>query len=275
MDRRWIALATAVGVGVLLAVLAVSWARSPRPGTDGSHEADLAALRAELAAERDARLGLAAEVEMLRQLLVDLGAGSRFDTSPLPQTAARSGEEPKAPSPSDTKEGDQAWFDAKGLAAQGVPADDVDRLEQLFEQSELDVLYLRDQATREGWADSPRFMQALYELRNGLRQKVGDPTFDCLLYASQRPNRVVVRSLLATGPAARAGMHAGDAIVRYDDSTIFRANELQRGTSQGEAGRPVSVEVVSADGRSRQLSIPSGPLGVSLGEERRPPRTCR
>jgi S1-C subfamily serine protease len=118
-------------------------------------------------------------------------------------------------------------------------------------------------------------MQALYELRNGLRQKVGDPTFDCLLYASQRPNRVVVRSLLASGPAARAGMRAGDAIVSYDESRIFRANELQRGTSQGEAGRPVAVEIVSSDGRSRQLMIPSGPLGVSLGEERRPPRTCR
>ena len=107
----------------------------------------------------------------------------------------------------------------------------------MFEESELAVLYLRDQATREGWAGTPRFMQSLYELRSGLREKLGDESFDWLLYATQRNNRVAARSVLATGPAAHAGLRSGDLILRYDGRTIFRGGELQRATTQGEAGR--------------------------------------
>ena len=74
--------------------------------------------------------------------------------------------------------------------------------------------------------------------------------------------------MLATGPAARAGLQPNDLILRYDGRTIFRAGELQRATSQGETGRPVPMDVLSPDGRERRLTVPSGPLGIQLNPTR-------
>jgi len=294
MHRRWIAIGAAAGAAALSAALWV-WLTRPSDSdapalettaatrASGSLEEQLAALREQLAAEKDARLGLAGEVEMLRQLFAEYGGGARFDTPPAGSaaTAATAGQATAADpararsqaGPADASE--KPWFDAQGLLAHGLSAPDVARLESVFEASELEVLYLRDQAMREGWAGTGRFMQSLYELRSGLREKVGDESFDWLLYATQRNNRVVARSVLSTGPAAHAGLRTGDLILRYDGRTIFRGSELQRATGQGEAGRMVPMDVQSNDGTERRLMVPSGPLGIQLVEERHPPQTSR
>ena len=85
---------------------------------------------------------------------------------------------------------------------------------------------------------------------------------------------MAARSVLSTGPAARAGLRPDDLILRYDGRTIFRAGELQHLTSQGEKDRPVPIDVLSPDGRERRLTVPSGPLGVQLDPTRRPPPAC-
>jgi len=179
------------------------------------------------------------------------------------------------PEGASAKAGERLWFDEPALLGHGVSAQEAARLESLFEESELQVLYLRDRATREGWAGTPRFLEEMYALRSGLRENVGDETFDWLLYATQRVNRVAVRSLLSTGPAAQAGIRAGDLIVRYDGRAIFKGRELQQATTQGEAGRMVPVEVISEGGQLRRLTVPSGPLGIQLAEERHPPQSSR
>ncbi len=275
MNLRWISMSAAALVAALAGGLWIWTTRSagPPPATgpvaaapDTSVEARLAALQKELAAERDARLGLEAQVEMLRLMLEDFAGGARPQAPP--GVAARAQETPE-------NVGERLWFDAPALVQNGVSSQEVTRLQSLFEESELEVLYLRDRAAREGWAGTPRFLQELHETRAGLRADVGDETFDWLLYASQRSNRVVVRSLLSTGPAAQAGIRAGELILRYDGRTIFRWGELQHATMQGEAGRRVIVDVMSDDGQVRTVTVPSGPLGVQLGAARRPPQRSR
>lgn len=244
-----------------------------------SVEARVAALQQDLAAERDARLGLEAEVEMLRLLLDDYAGGPRPE--PPPAAAAPSPAAPLAegalqnPPEEAAKPGERLWFDKPALLATGLPEPEVTRLERLFEESELQLLYLRDRATREGWAGTPRFLQEMHDLRTGLRESVGDETYDWLLYATQRTNRVAVRSALSTGPAAQAGIRTGDLILRYDGRTIFKWGELQQATMQGEPGRSVPVEVMSEDGQVRRLTVPSGPLGIQLGAVKQPPQSSR
>lgn len=288
MRVRWISIGAATAVVALGAGLWI-WttrpSRSPAASTEplaasplGTLESQVAALREELSFERDARLGLEAEVEMLRLLLEDYGGATRLESpqgaaealAGSPETAAQEQPEGAAANP-----GEKLWFDAPALLEQGYAAQDAARLESLFEESELQLLYLRDQATREGWAGTPRFLQAMHEQRSGLRTSVGDETFDWLLYATQRANRVAVRAVLSTGPAAHAGVRTGDLILRYDGRTIFRGRELQQATMQGEAGRSVPIEVMSKGGQVRHLTVPSGPLGIQLAEERHPPQSGR
>ena len=84
-----------------------------------------------------------------------------------------------------------------------------------------------------------------------------------------------MRELLSNGAAAQAGVQAGDLILSYDGRTIFRGGELQHATRQGEAGRPVPIDKMSPDGEVRRVMVPSGPLGILLGEQRLPPQTGR
>jgi len=290
MNLRWIFIGAAAVVAGLWGGL---WFWTTRPlhfptsaiepvaaASARSVEARVAALQEELAAERDARLGLEAEVEMLRLLLEDYSGGTGLE--PPPGAAAPSAGSPvlegalqDRPEGASAKPGERLWFDKPALLATGLSEPEVARLESLFEESELQVLYLRDRATREGWAGTPRFLQEVFELRAGLRANVGDETFDWLLYATQRANRVAVRSVLSTGPAAQAGIRTGDLILRYDGKTIFKWGELQQATMQGEAGRSVPVEVMSEDGQVRRLTVPSGPLGIQLGAVLQPPQSSR
>lgn len=285
MNRRWISIGAAA---VALSGGLWIWATRPAPFAAPAKEpvsaapadpvaAEMAALREELAAERDARLGLEAEVEMLRLLLDDFADGAQL--RPPSGAATPPARDPTAmqsrPVQPVADAAGRLWFDAPALLEHGVSEQETARLQSLFEESELQVLYLRDQATREGWAGTRRFMQAMYDLRSGLRESVGDETFDWLLYATHRENRVAVRNVLSTGPAARSGIQAGDLILRYDDRAIFKGRELQRATSQGEAGRRVPVDVLSEDGRVRRLMVPSGPLGIQFTEERHPPASSR
>jgi hypothetical protein len=237
----------------------------------GSLEARLAALEKELSAERDARLGLESEVEMLRLLLQEsAGAPARPIPGAVGAEPAPTGEtdaDAEVTAAAAPNLGQDLWFDAPALAKANLPPHEVERLKRVFEESELEVLQLRDRATREGWAGTPRFLQELYQTRSGLRADVGDETFDWLLYATGRPNRVVARSLLSNGAAAQAGVQAGDIILSYDGRTIFKWGELQHATRQGKAGRPVLMEVMTQGGERRRVTVPSGPLGIQLGQD--------
>jgi hypothetical protein len=300
MQLRGLVVAFAAGA---LAVAAGLWAWSLRPlepgasgappavaAAGGSLEAQIEALRAELAAERDARLGLSAEVEMLRVLLEDGAAGPSLAAPAAPAAAAgasaaaeaggAAGETAAAASPEArpgfaADEIDRSWFDAEGLLESGVSAADVARLQTFFEESALESLELRDRATREGWVESPRFVQATVAQRMATRSQLGDEAFDQFLYATHRTNRVRARSVLPNGAAARAGLRPGDVILRYDGKSVFGARELQGATTQGEAGRTVTLDVLTGNGVVRRLSLPSGPLGVQLAEERLRPQTNR
>ena len=148
----------------------------------------------------------------------------------------------------------------------GFDPDRAEYVKQIQDDLALQRLYLRDQAEREGWLRSPRYrdaMQAIAQREEGLQQELGQDDYDRYLYAVGRPNRVLVGDVLANGPAQRAGIQIGDAILSYGGERIFEANSLVNATRDGTAGMSTAVEI-ERDGDTQLVYVPRGPLGINL-----------
>src|SRR5512134_191352 len=224
---------------------------------------ELAMLREALAEERAERQALELEVERLREELDQLAWSDAPPGAGGPVQAPAAGE-------ADASGEERPWFDADGLLGHGVQPAEVERLREAFDDSELALLELENQAQREGWYGEPRFRQELRDLRLALRADLGDDRFDLLLYATGRQNRVVVTDLLQGSAAARAGLQPGDEILSYADKRTFRAMELKQATTEGTPGERVALEVLREGSRIR-IWVPRGPLGIRMQQTRRPP----
>jgi len=216
-------------------------------------EDQLARLESDLLA-----LHLAAEVVSEAEVAPYLGAGEGG--------AGGAAEPPVDPDAAEDSAPGQAWFDAARLDASGMPERDVEDLRRLFEEVELERLYVQNQATRESW-DRRRLAEeltALGERTRSVRETYGDETYDWFLYAADRTNRVRVESVLGGSAADEAGLRAGDVILSYDGSRIFKPGSLVRGTLQGRLGDRVEV-IVQRGGSTHTVNVPVGPLGIRLG----------
>ena len=71
------------------------------------------------------------------------------------------------------------------------------------DEAAMAQLYLRDQAEREGWIRTPRYFEALQEIRSDLesiRDEMDDEAYARYLYAVGRPNQVTVQRVLFDPP---------------------------------------------------------------------------
>jgi hypothetical protein len=159
----------------------------------------------------------------------------------------------------------QGWFDQQALLDSGMDGSLVSELKSTFERLEMERLYLRDQAAREGW-DRERIrneMQLLESTEDDLRERLGESAYDAYLYASGQTNRVAVSSVLESAQAGQAGIKPGDHIIRYDSQPIYNWRELRSATTSGNIGDSVEVEV-DRDGETLQFYLMRGPLGIRM-----------
>jgi hypothetical protein len=265
-----VAVAVVAGLG-LLAAWGWAWSlRSEAPAESAAEQdAQIETLRAALEAERERSHELAAQVQWLRLQLEELARSETPERStgdaPPSQVEPELEEEPGKPD-------GELWFDSSLLLAGGVPSDEVERLREIFDASEMAVIDLRHQAMREGWLRSGRYMKELRDLRAGLREEIGDERFDLLLYATGRNNRVLITDVLGDSPGERAGFQPGDVVLSYDGTRIFKTTGLQRATTQGRLGDRVAVEVLRG-GELVRIYPARGPIGVKLKPARLMPET--
>lgn len=165
------------------------------------------------------------------------------------------------------------WIDDRVLRDAGFGDSELDALDELYESTELERLFVRDQAKREGWLRSQRYRQRMRELNSrydALRFEYGEDRFDWILFATGRPNRIRVDRVLRDSAAAEIGLEVGDLILRYDDERVFDTPSLQQATGEGRAGETVALDVDRGGERVR-LYLPRGPLGIVLGAARKKP----
>ena len=195
---------------------------------------------------------LHARIQSLEETVAKKPSATRVERSHGKVTATRD----KSPAPT----GEAA------LVAAGIDSQTASWIQQQLDQHEMEKLYLKNTALREGWMNTKRYRRELREINgrfDALREDVGDDNFDRLLYAVGRRNRVKVRSTMRGSPAQQYGLNSGDTIMRYDGKHVFSAAELKRMTSQGDTESITSIEVVR-NGSPMILYLPGGPLGIKL-----------
>jgi len=156
------------------------------------------------------------------------------------------------------------------LLAMGIDNETANRIQRLAENKEMEQLYLRNTAIREGWFGTEQYFEKSRVLdlsSNIYRQELGDEKYDQFLYSTNRTNRITIQSVLSESPAENAGLQAGDYILSYDNQRVFNWSELTALTANGEAGEDVAIEI-QRDGQVFQYLIARGPLGIRLSSER-------
>jgi hypothetical protein len=286
MRATLISLTLAVAIGVIIGLLLQPPAAGPRASSDSGQapaaklsdqqtsgdDSDanpatgptptLAELARQLHQESAARQALQREVKSLRQQLARLAPAT---DSPVGDNAGDNAGAAGSQAAGDSGDG-SSWFNQQALIDAGMEQDAAEQLKARFEKVELEKLYLRDRAVREGWAGGRRFRNALEKIEaqtEGLKDELDEKTYAAYLYAAGQPNRVAVQSVLDGSAASSAGLQPGDQILQYADQRIYNWRDLRQATTEGDINNSVAVKVLR-DGTTLELYVQRGPLGIRM-----------
>jgi predicted metalloprotease with PDZ domain len=157
--------------------------------------------------------------------------------------------------------------------AAGLEPQQAKTIMQFLDDIEMERLYLHDQATREGWLETPRYRQEniiLNEREEELRLELGDADYDRYLYGTGQPNRVIIQSVIEGSPAQEAGIQSQDIVYSYAGNRLYDIRDLITATTEGIANESVLLEIVR-DGNIYEFYLPRGPLGVRVTSESHKP----
>jgi hypothetical protein len=256
------------------AVLSACGAEAP-PAPLAAPSEDPLALRAALEAERARTAELEAQVAWLQERIEELAAAALpAVSSPDPAVPDAGSAEAEPPADAPPAAASQTpWFRGERLAELGAPADEVERLEATAGRALMESIELSHRATREGWFRSQRYWTEVARQDEALRGEIGDADFDLILWATGRPNRVVIADLLPDAPGRRAGLQPGDVVVRYGETAIYRGDDLRVAAAAGNPRDWVEVEVLR-NGERVRVDLPRGPIGARLNPVRVRPETA-
>ena len=158
------------------------------------------------------------------------------------------------------------WINTQALLDAGLDEYQANKIRDVYENVEMERLYLRDKAIREGWVGDERYRQEREQLDarlDSLRDELSDKEYDAYLFATGRPNRVIIESTLSTSPARDAGIKTGDNVIRYNNIRVYTWADLRDATTQCTTESMVEVEL-ERNGQRQRVFVPCGPLGVRL-----------
>jgi hypothetical protein len=230
--------------------------------------ADYFALERKLAEERVLRAALEAKLERtLADRSVSVAVAPPADRSRAVVVRGEHDSIPKPQAPVDRhakqEKRTEEWFNRAALVESGLSSSEIEEIEARWEEYEMEKLYLTDEATRGGTAQSKQFYEQLAEINRQIREDLGNDSYDAFLFATGKHNRVVLKQVITNSPAGYAGLRAGDVVVRYGGERVFHPIDFKNATSLGDSGAATSLDVWR-DGEILQFSVGRGPLGVQL-----------
>lgn len=224
----------------------------------------IAALETQLAEERARRIDLARQIDEVYEQLASVGGAADPATADTAgATAHGSVDEETVREAVDYGKSQME----RALISAGLDESLAAEIKRRGDEVAMTEMYLRDQATREGWIDTPRFdeeMEALAAERTDLRDELGDDAYDRYLFAMGQRNRVIVNDVMINSAAEEVGLQQGDLIIRYGEQRVFFPEDLVSQTHTGDIGEPVLVRVIRQQ-EPVEIEVPRGPLGVRVG----------
>lgn len=268
MNRTLALLSLALGIGIAVGALLVT--RPDQAGSGPVGPRDTAAPAA--AVERIAALEAALDEEAARRRafearLAALEAGAGIQPVDGAQAAGEApGEEERRslrddPRPRDFAEMARAFADQRVamLVESGFGEDEARRILRL--ESEAQFASLRREWEMQ-YGDAANASGGFQTAESIMRAQLGDDAYARYLAAQGMPTDIPVLQVHEGSPAATAGLQPGDHIVSYDGQRIFNVMELREMTMQTRPGETVVVEI-DRDGTRMQLTLPSGPIGIT------------
>jgi C-terminal processing protease CtpA/Prc len=230
-----------------------------------NQDSTLTGLQQRLDQAEQERERLTTRVDALETLIGELGMVQPSGTG-TPETATEEATESAAPA--------QTFrTSVEALIAAGIPADQASWIQARLDEYDLQQLYLKDRASREGWLKTARYNKERREYLTAyqeLRPEIGDAAYDRMLFTLGRANRVVVRDTMQNSPGEQYGLRANDRIIEYDGQRVFTSQELNALVAEGNAGESVLVRV-NRDDQPLDFYLPRGPIGVRLAASREAP----
>lgn len=229
----------------------------------GVSEARLQALEDAFAAEVDQRVALEAHVGELSAQLEALG--QRPARGPGARENGNTGVDPavvedrirvrREAAAATPEERQRLAIDR--LIAAGFAPDRAEWINRRIQELRMQAMQAQYEAKRDGRPPPPDNLEA-----TALRTELGDQDYERFLSAQGRSTSVNVMGVLASSPAERAGLQAGDEIVSYNGKRVFDAQELNELTLGGTSGTSSVVVDVRRNGQNMQIVLPPGPIGI-------------
>ncbi len=227
----------------------------------GLSEARIEALEDAFAAEVDQRVALEARVAELSAELEALGEkpvrgpGARENASAgLDPTIVEQRARVRREAQATPEERQRLAIDR--LIAAGFAPDRAEWINRRTQELRMQAMQAEYEARREGRPPPTADLEA-----TTLRAELGEQDYERFLTSQGRSTSVNIMGVLASSPAERAGLQAGDEIVSYDGKRVFDVQELNALTLGGTSGESVVVDV-RRNGQNIQLVLPRGPIGV-------------
>lgn len=276
MNKNYLAIAIGVlagGVALAIVLLAREPAPVSTPAADpalhfdqsAGTEARIRALEVAVAEERNARMLLEEELQVLYAALDDLGVAQSGDaeSSDTGDVTVRIREARQ----------DRRAVDADSLRVRLVEAGfSADRAAWILRrESELQMQSMQAVYELRRTGERPEGFELLRDPDRALRTEIGDVEYEQYLEAYGHPTSVAVGSVLESSPGQRAGLQAGDEIVAYGGQRVFNYGDLSQQTMSATPDQPVVIDIVR-DGVPMQVVVEGGPIGISGGRYMRPGR---
>lgn len=228
------------------------------PASTETVNIDINNIAQQLQQEIEARKNLQAQVTRLDKKIALLEKQNTPQTETTPATSPHN--TTSSPRASST------WFNQQALIDAGMDTAEAEQLKERFEKQELETLYLRDKAIREGWLGNTRYREELQKLEaqtSNLKEELDEEAYAAYLFASGQPNQIAVQSVLSGSSANNSGIQPGDQILRYDNQRIYNGRDLRNATTQGDINETITIEVMR-DNRRMEFYVQRGPLGIRM-----------